>query len=692
MGTATGTEMAMATATTATTREKTTEPVGVPTRAPPDEPPFPSAERLTTPRTESVSPPRLVFRFALYTAIGLALAAAGILLFVRQHGIAQAEQSVTFHAGFVANSTLRDRLRPSDFARPLSRRRQRELDSLFRREVLVGGTLAVTLYAPGGRIAYSSDRRSTGTAPRASDISTEVESRAGAKVLTVFVPVRQGAGRTPGVFALHQDYGPIASSARKAFLPVAGVLELALLGLYISFFPILRRVTRRLRGHLREIEHQALHDGLTGLPNRDLFHARVDEALVEARQRNAGVAVLLLDLDRFKEINDTLGHQSGDLLLQALAKRLVSLIRTTDTVARLGGDEFAIVSPGAGDGESALRLADRIRAGLEEPFVLDGLTLEIEASVGIALFPQHGEDVEALVRHADVAMYVGKKTHRPNLYSVKDDHYSPDRLALVGELRRAVTQSELVVHYQPRVEMATGQTRSVEALVRWEHPDRGLLSPAEFLPLAEHTGLIRPVTRYVLEAALADCASWQRAGPPTGVSVNLSPRDLLDFELAEEVEGLLAKHGIEPALLELEITENTILTDPERVRAVLGRLRELGVTLAIDDFGTGFSSLGQLKRLPVDIVKIDKSFVLSMAHDENDDVIVRSTIDLGHNLGLRVVAEGVETQETWDRLAALGCDTAQGFYLSRPLPKLVLDDWLRKRASDTGAGHLRLVG
>jgi diguanylate cyclase (GGDEF)-like protein len=552
--------------------------------------------------------------------------------------------------------------------------------------VLVGGTLAVTLYARDGRIAYSSDRHSTRSPLRAKGISTRVESRAGAKVLTVFVPVAAARGRAPGVFALHQDYGPIASSARKAFIPVAGVLELALLGLYISLFPILRRVTRRLRDHLREIEHQALHDGLTGLPNRDLFRARVEDALVAARQRGAGIAVLLLDLDRFKEINDTLGHQSGDLLLQALANRLESLIRTTDTVARLGGDEFAVVSPGAGDAESALQLADRVRAGLEEPFVLDGLTLEIETSVGIALFPDHGEDVEALIRHADVAMYVGKKTHRPNLYSLKDDHYSPDRLALVGELRRAVAQSELVVHYQPRVEMATGQARSVEALVRWEHPDRGLLSPAE------HTGLIRPVTRYVLDAALADCASWQRAGFPTGVSVNLSPRDLLDFELADEVESLLAKHGIEPALLELEITENTILTDPERVQAVLGRLRELGVTLAIDDFGTGFSSLGQLKRLPVDIVKIDKSFVLNMAHDENDDVIVRSTIELGHNLGLRVVAEGVETQETWDRLAALGCDTAQGFYLSRALPKVVLDDWLRKRASDSTAGHLRLVG
>jgi EAL domain-containing protein (putative c-di-GMP-specific phosphodiesterase class I) len=289
-------------------------------------------------------------------------------------------------------------------------------------------------------------------------------------------------------------------------------------------------------------------------------------------------------------------------------------------------------------------------------------------------------------------MYVGKKTHRPTLYAAKDDHYSPQRLALVGELRRAVAEGELVVHYQPRVEMASGEVRRVEALVRWDHPDRGLLSPGEFLPLAEHTGLIRPVTRYVLDAALRDCASWDQNGFGTGVSVNLSGRDLLDFELADEVERLLRKHGLDAARLELEITENTILIDPERVRAVLARLRELGVTLAIDDFGTGFSSLGQLKRLPVDIVKIDKSFVLGMENNENDDVIVRSTIDLGHNLGLRVVAEGVETQETWDRLLALGCDTAQGFYLSRPLPKVVLDEWFRKRVADSSSGHLRLVG
>ena len=600
---------------------------------------------------------------------------------------------MAFHARFVADSVLGDELRTNDFARPVREQRRAALDQLFRSEVLVGGTLGATLYGPEGRVTYSTDHALIGRASRrpATSMETSVQEWAGTKALNVYVPVRVGQGEA-GTFALHQDYGPIAASARKAFIPVAGVLELALIGLYLSLFPLLRRVTRRLRGHLEEIEHQALHDGLTGLPNRDLFRRRIDEALAEAQQRRTGVSVLLLDLDRFKEINDTLGHQSGDLLLQALAKRLETLIRDTDTVARLGGDEFAIVSPGAGDEGDALVLAERIRAGLEAPFALAGLTVEVEASVGIALYPDHGDDVEALIRHADVAMYNGKKTHRPMLYSPKDDHYSPDRLALVGELRRAIANRELVIHYQPRVELATGDVHAVEALVRWDHPERGLLSPGEFLPLAEHTGMIRPLTRYVMDAALADCAGWAQEGLRPGVSVNLSARDLLDADLPREVESLLSKHGVDPTLLEVEITEHTILTDPERARIVLERLRDLGVRLSIDDFGTGFSSLGQLKRLPVDVLKIDRSFVLNMEHDDNDDVIVRSTIELGHNLGLRVVAEGVETQETWGRLAQLGCDTAQGFFISRPLPRVVLVEWLKKRGSEEPPRRMRLVG
>ena len=654
------------------------------------QPPFPPAPR----RAESVAPPRLVLRFAIYTAVGLALAAAGILLFVRQHGIAQAENAVAFHARFVADSALRDELRPADFASPVTGERRAALDRVFRSQVLVGGTLGATLYGTDGRATYSTNHALTGRAPRRATarVETSVETWGGMKALNVFVPVRLGPqSRRTGTFALHQDYAPIAAAARKTFVPVAGILEVALVGLYLALFPLLRRVTRRLRGHVAEIEHQALHDGLTGLPNRDLLRRRVDDALAEARRRGSGVAVLLLDLDRFKEVNDTLGHQSGDLLLQGLAARLSTLIRNTDTVARLGGDEFAVVSPGAGDAESAMALAERIRAGLDEPFALAGLTVQVEASIGIALFPEHGDDVEALIRHADVAMYNGKKTHRTMLYSAKEDHYSPDRLALVGELRRAIANGELVVHYQPRIELASGEVRTVEALVRWDHPERGLLSPGEFLPLAEHTGLIRPLTRYVVDAALADCAHWVAEGLRPGVSVNLSSRDLLDADLPAEVESFLAKHRVDPTLLEVEITENTILTDPERARMVLERLRSLGVRLSIDDFGTGFSSLGQLRRLPVDVLKIDKSFVFNMDNDENDDVIVRSTIELGHNLGLRVVAEGVETQETWHRLTQLGCDTAQGYFISRPLPRLVLVEWLRKRGSQGPPRHIHLV-
>ena len=652
-------------------------------------PPFPPAPR----RADSLAPPRLVLRFALYTAVGLALAAAGILLFVRQHGIAQAEHSVAFHARFVADKVLRDELTARDFAGPVTPSRRAALDKLFRSEVLVGGTLGATLQSPNGRVTYSTNPaligRRTGTTTQ--KVQTTVAAWNGKKALNVYVPVRVARRNATGMFALHQDYGPIAAAARKTFIPVAGVLQIALLGLFVSLIPMLRRVTRKLHGHLAEIEHQALHDGLTGLPNRDLLRRRLEEALVQAEARDTGVAVLLLDLDRFKEVNDTLGHQSGDLLLKALAERLTGLIRDTDTVARLGGDEFAIVSPGAGSEEGAFALAERIRTGLEEPFTVAGLAVEVETSIGIALCPEHGSDVEALIRHADVAMYQGKKTHRPTVYSRHEDHYSPDRLALVGELRRAIAQDELVVHYQPRVELANGDVRAVEALVRWEHPERGLLSPGEFLPLAEHTGLIRPLTRYVLDAALGDCAGWAAEGLRPGVSMNLSARDLLDSDLPVEVEELLDKHGVDPTLLEVEITENTILTDPERARAVLERLQELGVRLSIDDFGTGFSSLGQLRRLPVDVLKIDKSFVLNMAHDDNDDVIVRSTIDLGHNLGLQVVAEGVETQEVWDRLAQLGCDTAQGFFISRPLPLVVLVDWLRKRRSEEPPRRMRLV-
>jgi diguanylate cyclase (GGDEF)-like protein len=648
----------------------------------------------------AAKPPRLVLRFALLTALGLSAAAAVILLFVRQHATEQAESAVTFHSRFVAQTILRDQLRARDFRGPVSEARRDQLDRLFHREVLVGATVRVRLIGSGGRVTYSSSAEIIGNRPpegapleaafagrNASQVGSLAEGPEGesTQVLDVYVPITLDRRSGPaGVFSLSQDYAPIAKAARDAFLPVAGVFELVLLALYASLFPIMSRVTRRLHRQMREIEHQALHDDLTGLPNRAFFRESAEQALAEAKELGGGVAVLLIDLDRFKEINDTLGHESGDLLLEELGHRLRRLLRGTDTVARLGGDEFAILAPGQHDAQSAVVVAERVRRGLDEPFVVSGLTLEVEASIGIALFPDHGEDVETIMRHADVAMYVSKEAHAPKVYSPDHDHYSPDRLALVGELRRALEAEELVLHYQPQLAL-TGELRSVEALVRWQHPERGLLSPDRFLPLAEHTGLIRPLTRYILDAGLRQLRAWHDAGRDIGLAVNLSARDLLDISLPDEVSELLNKWSVDPTRLELEITENILLTDPARAGLVLDRLGALGVTVAVDDFGSGYSSLNYLRRLPVDVLKIDKSFVLNMATNEHDAVIVRSTIDLGHNLGLRVVAEGVESREIWDRLAALGCDTAQGFYLSRPIPAAALDEWLATRPEPTSA-------
>jgi diguanylate cyclase (GGDEF)-like protein len=643
-------------------------------------------------RTQS-KPPRLVLRFAVYTAFGLAIAAAGILIFVRQHAIDQAERAVSFHTGFVAESILRGQLRPSDLRRPVSPARRAQLDTLFQTQVLVAGALRVALYSPDGTVTYSSDHsligsharhpaavQSAATGQGAHRVTPIYLSGSETKVFGSYAPVHL-AGPTPlGAFELDQDYAPIASAARKAFIPVAGVLEILLLGLYGSLFPLLRRVTRRLRSQMSEIEYQAFHDSLTGLPNRDLFRAHVADALEETRSGSEGLIVMIFDLDHFKEINDTLGHQSGDHVLRLLAQRLRAVMRDSDKVARLGGDEFAILAQGTADSDTALQLAARVQRSMERPFVVGGLTLEVEASIGIAVSPEHGDDVETLLRHADVAMYLSKETHHPELYDRDHDHYSPDRLALVGELRRAIDEQELVVYYQPRVELSTGAARSVEALVRWEHPERGLLGPGEFLPLAQHTGVVRMITHYVLDAALRQCREWRDLGLDVNVGVNLFSRDLLDGGLPDEVGRLLAANGVEPRRLELEITEDTILADPARTAIILEQLGERGIALAIDDFGTGYSSLNYLKRLPVDVLKIDRSFVSRMEVDEDDAIIVRSTIELGHNLGLIVVAEGVENQETLVRLAELGCDTAQGYHLSRPVPAEDLTGWLLARA------------
>jgi diguanylate cyclase len=628
------------------------------------------------------SAPKLTRRFAVYAAIALIAATGGIFWFVRGDAVDNAERDARYDATLFAGTTLRDRLRPSDLSGPVSARRSRQLDQLFRSSAVGRRTLRVKLYGAGNRVVYSNDPASVGT--KSDDPAEIEEALAGEPVggvtqlnkeggggrdvraLETYVPVH--VGHRAGVFEIYQDYAPIAAAARRTFIPLVGVLVLVMLALYLSFFPILHRVTGRLRRQMSQIQHQADHDGLTGLPNRTLLRRRLDEALTDCVMRRERFAVLLMDLDRFKEINDALGHESGDRLLCDVASQLDRIVGERGTVARLGGDEFAVVAPGVGTPAEALVLARELNAGLSRSRAVEGLQLQVDSSIGIALYPRDGEDGETLLRHADIAMYASKEAHVPKVYSPRDDHYSPERLALMSQLRNALDTGQLVVHYQPQADLLTGEIHSVEALVRWDHPERGLLPPAEFIPLAEHTGLIRDLTRYVLDRALGQCRAWADAGIELAVAVNITGRDLLDLRFPNEVAELLAKWIVPPSRLELEITENTVLTDPRRARIVLDKISRLGVQLAIDDFGSGNSSLGYLKRLPVSVLKIDKSFVLHMLENCDDATIVRSTVDLGHNLGLRVVAEGVETEEAWQRLRELHCDIAQGFLLSRPVP------------------------
>jgi diguanylate cyclase len=407
----------------------------------------------------------------------------------------------------------------------------------------------------------------------------------------------------------------------------------------------------------------SLTDDLTGLDNRRSFTAEVQSAIADERP----FALLMIDLDQFKELNDTLGHHLGDELLRCVGPRLGSVVRDGDVVARLGGDEFGVLVRGA-DAEDGTVAATRLRAALARPFALAGISLHVGASVGIAVFPVHAEDAGTLLRHADVAMYEAKRGRTGHeIYKSKDDHHSRDRLALAGEVRRALAQDELALHYQPVADLATGELVGVEALVRWRHPDRGLLAPGAFLPAIEHTEVMREVSHRVLAMAICQAGAWFRTDRQWRVAVNLSATDLLDRSLVDDVSALLRRYGTPARRITLEVTESILMTDPARAMEVLAELRGLGVHLALDDFGTGWSSLTHLQRMPVDEIKIDRSFVAAMADDASSAAIVSSTVDLAHALGLRVVAEGIEDEATWTRLRTVGCDAAQGYYLSKPL-------------------------
>ncbi len=439
----------------------------------------------------------------------------------------------------------------------------------------------------------------------------------------------------------------------------------------------LRDVSQR-KAETEALQFQALHDPLTGLPNRSFLKERLEASILAAEREMRPCSVLVMDMDNFKEVNDRLGHHVGDQLLREVAARLRGILRKADMVARLGGDEFAVVPFGATDAPRAALIAEKVLQALEAPVVIDETPITPALSIGVASYPQHAEDAEALMRRADVAMYAAKRARSGySVYASDQEDGNGSPVPLIGKLGHAIDQFELLLHYQPIVDLVYGRPEKLEALVRWGHPKHGLLPPDDFIPSAEQTDLIKPLTAWVLNEALGQLHAWHKAGFDVGVAVNLSPRSLADEELATTVADLLRTWQIPPDKLTLEITERSILSaeaDP-----TLRCLHEIGVRLSVDDFGTGYSSLTYLKRLPVAEIKIDKSFLADVAQNRDDAAIVRSTIDLGHNLGLRVVAEGVETAETAALLRQLGCDLIQGYYISHPLPAAELGPWLRAR-------------
>ena len=435
---------------------------------------------------------------------------------------------------------------------------------------------------------------------------------------------------------------------------------------------------------MADLRRQALTDDLTGLPNRRALYADVPDRLAIRPSRPS--ALLLLDLDRFKEVNDSLGHDVGDRLLIQVGARLSAHLRSGDLLARLGGDEFAVFLDNARR-DQAVAVAVKLRAALAESFTLEGIALQADVSIGIALSPDQGDDLKVLLRKADMAMYKAKGARSGHhVYMSIDNSHGDERLRTLEELRIALRDDQLVLHYQPKIDLTTGAVTGVEALVRWRHPTRGLLYPEAFLILVEEAGLMHWMTEVVLEKALDQAAIWDAAGQPMTVAVNLSASSLVDADLPQRISAMISARGLQASALMLEITEEFLMADRERARAILSELSASGIRLAVDDFGTGYSSLAYLRDLPIDELKLDRSFVIPMADDRKAAALVSSTIHLAHSLGLRMVAEGVEDAEAYDALVLQGCDHAQGFYLSKALPAEVLDDWLESRRLDALVG------
>jgi diguanylate cyclase (GGDEF)-like protein len=631
--------------------------------------------------------------FAAYAAASLVpVVLLGVVL-VRDYrrealesGLAQGRAQ----AAVIEEMAIAPALTGADLDHQLTARERERLQNATDLAIFNGSVIRLRLRGFLGRVVFSDNGSTAGALPTshhafraAAAGRTEVavvqdpDGEPG-RVIRVLQPVvARATGQSTGVLELYLPYGTIAQHAQAQLHRTYWRLAAGLAGLYTVLALIAWSTTRRLRRHATQHEYEALHDALTGLPNRKWFRERAEQA-VGSGQRGA---IVLVDLDRFKDVNDTLGHHAGDELLRIVAQRLPIHLRTDDTVARLGGDEFGLILSGISDAAQVGELLERVRDELARQIVLDTVSLSVEASFGVALFPAHGDSVEVLLQHADAAMYQGKRgISGVVVYESATATNPTQRLIVQGELRRALEREELVLHYQPKVELATGQICGVEALVRWDHPQRGLLFPGEFLAAAEQSNLIDPLTAWVLRRALTDLASWAALGIPWPVAVNVSARNLEARAFPESVTALLAELGVPADRLYIEITETALAADAVAAARAVGALAAQGIAIAIDDFGKGYTSLSQLRTLPITELKIDRTFLMELERDERNRAIVRSVIGLADGLGCRVTAEGVESPDTAAWLADAGCRCAQGFLFSRPLPFAELINRHRRHA------------
>jgi len=503
------------------------------------------------------------------------------------------------------------------------------------------------------------------------------------------IPLRNG-DRVSGVMNLiRPDLGPFSKRELKLLDGLGNQVGAAL-----ERAQIYESLEQQVKERTIVLERQATHDSLTGLPNRNFLRDRLREMIIAGQYNGSPVALILLDLDYFEVINNTLGHQRGDLLLQQVGPRLRNFLGEADLIARLGGDDFAIALPSA-DRASAERVAARIMKELEPPFMIEGMPVVMDASIGISLYPDHGSNTDSLMQRAEIALHTVQQTGNGYAFFSSDyDQHSPRHLAIMGELRHALERGELFLCYQPIIELRTGCVKSLEALIRWQHPKLGLIMPDQFISLAERTGLIKFLSFWVLGEASRQCLAWRQRGLEVSISINLSARNLQDPRLPDEIAEILSKSENSPDWLDLEITERSIMSDPGRAMEILTHLTQLGVRISIDDFGTGYSSLSYLQKLPINFIKIDKSFVLDMLTNRNDAMIVNTIAGLAHHLGMQVIAEGVESREVWDKLIEFGCDSAQGFFMCRPLPLEQISKWLDGSAwtPEKASGERKIVG